>query len=119
MTVADQLKIIDIKIKSNQARYDVDRFAAKMSALSSIELGKYEYLTGEDLGCKPNLVEQAKFENSLLSKFLNKGLKEEDKKYGPLKMLKISKIKVKSSWKQSKIREYNNQTAKKLIIKVI
>ena len=97
MTVADQLKIIDIKIKSNQAQYDVDRFAAKMSALSSIELGKYEYLTGEDLGCKPNLVEQAKFENSPLSKFLNKGLKEEDKNDGPLKILKISKIKVKSS----------------------
>ena len=96
MTVADQLKIIDIKIKSNQAQYDVDRFAAKMSALSSIELGKYEYLTSEDLGCKPNLVEQAKFENSP-SKFLNKGLKEEDKNDGPLKILKISKIKVKSS----------------------
>ena len=67
-----------------------------MSALSSIELGKYEYLTSEDLGCKPNLVEQAKFENSP-SKFLNKGLKEEDKNDGPLKILKISKIKVKSS----------------------
>ena len=37
MTVADQLKIIDNKIKSNQAQYDVDRFAAKMSALPSIE----------------------------------------------------------------------------------
>ena len=35
MTVTDQLKIIDNRIKSNQAQYDVDRLAAKISALSS------------------------------------------------------------------------------------
>ena len=39
-----------------------------MSALSSTELEKYEYLTGEDLGYKPGLFEQAKFEYSPLSK---------------------------------------------------
>ena len=37
MTVADQLKIIDNKIKANQAQYDVDRLAARISALSSGE----------------------------------------------------------------------------------
>ena len=50
MTVADQLKIIDNKIKANQAQYDLDRLAAKISAYSSSDLRKYEYLTGEDLG---------------------------------------------------------------------
>ena len=73
MTVADQLKIIDNKIKANQAQYEVDRLAATMSALSSNELGKYEYLVGEDLGYKPGVVEQAKFEYSLLGKVFNKG----------------------------------------------
>ena len=41
---------------------------------------KYEYLTGGDLGLKPNTVKQAKFQYSSLGKVFNKGLKEEDKK---------------------------------------
>ena len=49
MIVADQLKIIDIKIKTNQAQYDLDRLAAKISAYSSGDLRKCEYLTGKDL----------------------------------------------------------------------
>ena len=49
MTVADQIKILDRKIKQNQEQYDLDRKAAKISALSSGNLDKYEYLTGEDL----------------------------------------------------------------------
>ena len=44
MTLTDELKIIDDKIKANQAQYDLDREAAKISALSSNELDKYEYL---------------------------------------------------------------------------
>ena len=48
MTVTDQLKIIDNKIKANPAQYVLERLAAKISALSSGELRKYEYLTGED-----------------------------------------------------------------------
>ena len=88
MTVTDQLKIIDNKIKANQAQYDVDRLAAKISALSSNELRKYEYLTGKGLGCKPSVVEQANFEYSPLGKFFNKELEEEGKKEGVLKRLK-------------------------------
>ena len=45
--------------------------AAKISTLSSKELDKYEYLTGEDLGHKPGVVEQAKFEYSPLGKVIN------------------------------------------------
>ena len=88
MTATDQIKIIDRKIKQNEAQYDVDRKAAKISALSSNNLNKYEYLTGEDLKYKPSTVEQARFEYSLLGKFFNKGLKEEDKLEGLLKRLK-------------------------------
>ena len=51
MTVNDQIKILDAKINSNQAQYDLGREAAKISALSSENLlDKYGYLTGEDLG---------------------------------------------------------------------
>ena len=80
MTAADQLEIIDNMIKANQAQYDLDRLAPKISALSSDVSRKYEYLTGEDLGYKPNVVEQAKFDYSLLGKIFNTGLTEEDKK---------------------------------------
>ena len=52
MTVADQLKIIDSKINANQAQYDVDRGATKISAYYSGDLTKYKYWTGEDLGYK-------------------------------------------------------------------
>ena len=48
MTLTEQVKIFDNKIKANKAQYDLDREAAKISALSSDELKKYEYLTGED-----------------------------------------------------------------------
>ena len=64
----------------NEAQYDLDREAAKISALSFNNLDKYEYLTDEDLGLKPSTVEQAKFEYSPLGKTFNKGLSEDDKK---------------------------------------
>ena len=93
MTVTDQIKILDRKIKQNQVQYDLDREAAKISALSSNNLDKYEYLTGEDLGLKPSTVEQAKFEYSPLGKIFNKGLSEEGKKEGLFKRLKNIKDK--------------------------
>ena len=48
--------------------------------MSSGYLGTYEYLTGEDLDSKPSTVDQARFEYSPLSKFLNKGLKRRRQK---------------------------------------
>ena len=75
MTVTDQIKILNRKIKQNEAQYDLDREAAKISALSSNNLDKYEYLTGEDLGLKPSTVEQPKFEYSPLGK--NSSIKKE------------------------------------------
>ena len=46
----------------NKAQYDLDREAAKISALSFNNLDKHKYLTGEDLSIKPSTVEKAKFE---------------------------------------------------------
>ena len=57
MTVTDQIKILNRKIKQNKAQYDLDRKAAKISALSPGNLDKYEYLTGEDLNYKPSAVD--------------------------------------------------------------
>ena len=64
----------------NEAQCDLDRKAAKISALLSNNLDKYEYLTGEDLGLKPSTIEQTKSEYSPLGKIFNKGLSEDDKK---------------------------------------
>ena len=64
MTLRDELKILDNKIKANQSRYNLDREVAKIFALSPGKLGKYEYLTGDDLGYKPGAVGKAKFEYS-------------------------------------------------------
>ena len=72
----------------NEAQYDLDRKAAKISALSSNNLDKYEYLTGEDLGLKPSTIEQARFEYSPLGKIFNKGLDKDDQKEGLFKRLK-------------------------------
>ena len=80
MTLTEKVKILDDKIRANKAQYDLDREAAKISALSSGELEKYEYLTGEDLGYKPDVIQKAKFEYSPLGKVFNKGLDESDKK---------------------------------------
>ena len=71
MTLTEQVKIIDDKIKSNKAQYNLYREAAKISVLSSGELEKYEYLTGEDLGYKTDLIQKAKFEYSPLGKVFN------------------------------------------------
>ena len=43
VTVTDHIKILGKKIKQNEARHDLDRKAAKISALSSRNLDKYEY----------------------------------------------------------------------------
>ena len=77
----------------NEGQYDLDRKAAKISPLSSNNLDKYKYLTGEDLGLKPSTVEQAKFEYSPLGKIFNKGLSKDDKKEGLFKRLKNIEVK--------------------------
>ena len=64
----------------HEVQYDLDSKAAKISALPSNNLDKYEYLTDEDLGLKPSIIEPAKFEYSPLGKIFNKGLDKDDQK---------------------------------------
>ena len=71
MTLTDELKSLDDKIKANQTQYDLDKEAAKISVFISKELDRYEYLTGEDLKHKPIVVEKFKFEYSLLGEALS------------------------------------------------
>ena len=61
---------------------------AKISALPSGKLDKYEYLTGEVLGYRPDPVQKAKFEYSPLGQVFNKGLITDEKSEGLLKRLK-------------------------------
>ena len=96
----------------NEAQYDLDRKAAKISALSSNNLGKYEYLTGEDLGLKPNTVEQAKFEYSPLGKIFNKGLDKNDQKEGLLK--RLENIKDKNEERLQAIKDEGEKQLKEL-----
>ena len=77
----------------NEAQYDLDRKDAKIPALSSNNLDKYEYLTGEDLGLNLSTVEQAKFEYSPLGKVFNKVLSEDDEKEELFKRLENIKNK--------------------------
>ena len=88
MTVTNQLNVIDNKIKASRVQYDLDRLAAKLFALSSGELRKYEYFTGQDLGYKPSVIEQTKFDYSLLDKVFTKGLDKDEDKKGLFKRLK-------------------------------
>ena len=74
MTINEQIKILDNKIRSNQAQYDLDRENTKISVLCCSKLDKYEFLTREDLGYKPGVVQKSKFEYSPLGQVFNKRL---------------------------------------------
>ena len=78
MTINDQ-------IKDEKLQYDINREAAKISALSSGKFHKYEYLTGEDIlpSNQQQIIEQAKFTYSPLGKAFEKQIKtieDQDKK---------------------------------------
>ena len=90
MTCKEQITILDDKIKTNKRQYDLDRMNAEISAYSSGDLPKYEYLTKKELGYKPDAVEKAKSEYSPIDEVFNDGLAKEDKskKVGCCKRLK-------------------------------
>ena len=99
MTLTDELKILDSKIKANQAQYDLGREVAKISALSSKDiLEKYEHLTGEDLGHRSSVLEKTKFEYSPLGAVLVHNVK---------KKTNTNKVNIKQ--KQDKNLIYNSQ----------
>ena len=67
----------DDKIKGEKLQYDINREAAKMSALSSSKIDKYEYLTGEEIlpSDQSRIIEQATFTYSPLGKAFEKQIK--------------------------------------------
>ena len=70
MTINDQ-------IRDEKLQYDINREAAKISALSSGKIHKYEYLTGEDIlpSNQQQIIEQARFAYSPLGKAFEKQIK--------------------------------------------
>ena len=62
----------DHKIKNEKLQYNINREAAKTSALSSGKIDKYEYLTGEEIlpSDQSRIIEQANFTYSPLGKAL-------------------------------------------------
>ena len=74
----EQDKILDAKIESNFNQYKVDRLNAEISAFSSGDLNKYEFLTRKDLKYKPNALDKATFEFSPLGQTFSTGLDKTD-----------------------------------------
>ena len=73
---------INDQIRDEKLQYDINREAAKISALSSGKIHKYEYLTGEDIlpSNQQQVIEQTKFTYSPLGKTFEKEVKTiEDK----------------------------------------
>ena len=68
---------IEDKIKDEKLQYDINREAAKISALSSGKIDKYEYLTGEEIlpSNQQQIIEQAKFTYSPMGKAFEKQIK--------------------------------------------
>ena len=64
----------------NETQYNLDKKAAITCAWSSNNLNKVEYLTGEDLGLRPDTTEQAGCEYSPLDKIFDKDLDKNNKK---------------------------------------
>ena len=91
MTRNEQNKILDAKIESNVNQYKVDRMYAEISAFSSGDLNKYEFLKIIDLNYKPNALDKARFEFSPLGKSFSTGLDKNAQGYqeeGVIKLLK-------------------------------
>ena len=90
MTIKDQ-------IRDEKLQYDINREAAKISALSSGKIHKYEYITGEDIlpSNQQQITEQAKFTYSPLGKAFEKQTKtiedQEQKQVEALNTLKSNK----------------------------
>ena len=91
MTREEQNKILDVKIESNVNQYKVDRLNADISAFSSGDLNKYEFLKRIDLNYKTNALDEARFEFSPLGRAFNEGLDKTIPNYqeeGVIKLLK-------------------------------
>ena len=91
MTRKEQNKILDAKIESNVNQYKVDRMNAEISAFSSGDLNKYEFLARKDLKYKPNALDKARFQFSPLGQTFSIGVNKTAQGYqeeGIMKLLK-------------------------------
>ena len=72
MSISDKIKAINNKNEQNKAQYNLDRETAKISAISSGNVSKYEFLTGKDVLTEKFMLEKAaalkRFEYSPLGK---------------------------------------------------
>ena len=86
--------IIDDQIRDEKLQYNINREPAKISALSSGKIDKYEYLTGEEilLSNQQQIIKQAKFTYSSLGKAFEKQIKAiEDQGEKQVEVLKTFK----------------------------
>ena len=108
MTRKEQNKILDYKIKSNNNQYKVDRLNSEISAFSSGDLNKYEFLTRKDLKYKPNAPNKARFEFFPLGRAFNEILDKTGVNYqeeGVIKLLKeISSTRITSTTRTTRPR---------------
>ena len=76
-TIYNKIMTTEDKIKDEKLQYDINREEAKISALSSGKIDKYEYLTGEEIlpSNQQQIIEQAKFAYSPLGKAFEKQTK--------------------------------------------
>ena len=85
MSISEKMKAINNKIQQNKAQYNLDRQTAKISALSSRNVSKYEFLTGKDVLPEKDLLEKAvmmqRSEYSPLGKELKKQASIAEKQY--------------------------------------
>ena len=59
MSISEKIKAINNKIEQNKAQYNLDRQTPKMSALSSGNVSKHEFMTSKDVLSEKNLLEKA------------------------------------------------------------
>ena len=98
----------------NETQYNLDKKAAIICAWQSNNLDKVEYLTGEDLGLRPDTIEQAGCEYSPLDKIFNKDLDKNDKKKRQLKRLKNIEDKIKNEDKKE-LEPIKNEEQSKIV----
>ena len=91
MTRKEQNKTLDDKIESHVNQYKVDRLNVQISAFSSGDLNKNEFLKRIKLNYKPNALDKARFEVSPFGKTVSTGLDKTAQGYqeeGIMKLLK-------------------------------
>ena len=104
---------IDDHIRDEKLQYDINREAAKISALSSGKIDKFEYVTGEEILSSSNqiqILEQAKFTYSPLGKTFEKQIKTiEDQGEKQIKVIQNQGgIKKKGFTADAKFNEFDN-----------